>query len=58
MTAGSYADAARLVERSAAAYAAAVPVTPQDEGFFGPAIVEVNDDATEVKDDVFDPLHI
>ena len=28
MTAGSYADAAGLVERSAAAYAAAVPVTP------------------------------
>ena len=28
MTAGSYADAAGLVQRSAAAYAAAVPVTP------------------------------
>ena len=39
MTAGSYADAAGLVERSAAAYAAAVPVAPQDEGFFGPASV-------------------
>ena len=39
MTAGSYADAAGLVERSAAAYAAAVPVTPQDDGFFGPASV-------------------
>ena len=39
MTAGSYADAAGLVERSAAAYAAAVPATPQDEGFFGPASV-------------------
>src|SRR5262249_58334507 len=39
MTAGSYADAAGLVERSAAAYAAAVPVTPEDEGFFGPASV-------------------
>jgi uncharacterized protein (DUF2236 family) len=39
MTAGPYADAAGLVERSAAAYAAAVPVTPQDDGFFGPASV-------------------
>ena len=39
MTTGSYADAAGLVERSAAAYAAAVPVTPEDEGFFGPASV-------------------
>ena len=39
MSAGSYADAAGLVERSAAAYAAAVPVTPEDEGFFGPASV-------------------
>jgi uncharacterized protein (DUF2236 family) len=39
MTAGSYADAAGLVERSAAAYAAAVPMTPQDDGFFGPASV-------------------
>src|SRR5438046_715229 len=33
MTAGSYADAAGLVERSAAAYAAAVPVAPQDDGY-------------------------
>src|ERR1700750_2821894 len=39
MTTGSYADAAGLVERSAAAYAAAVPVAPEDEGFFGPASV-------------------
>jgi uncharacterized protein (DUF2236 family) len=39
MTAGSYADAAGLVERSAAAYAAAVPMTPEDDGFFGPASV-------------------
>jgi len=39
MTAGSYADAAGLVERSAAAYASAVPVTPEDDGFFGPASV-------------------
>jgi uncharacterized protein (DUF2236 family) len=31
--------AAGLVERSAAAYAAAVPDHPQDEGFFGPASV-------------------
>jgi uncharacterized protein (DUF2236 family) len=30
---------AGLVERSAAAYAAAVPVTPEDDGFFGPASV-------------------
>src|SRR5712671_6361726 len=39
MTAGSYADAAGLVERSAAAYAAAVPAAPEDDGFFGPASV-------------------
>jgi uncharacterized protein (DUF2236 family) len=39
MTTGSYAAAAGLVERSAAAYAAAVPVTPEDDGFFGPASV-------------------
>src|SRR6516165_11861389 len=39
MTAGSYADAAGLVERSAAAYASAVPVTPEDDGYFGPASV-------------------
>jgi uncharacterized protein (DUF2236 family) len=39
MTAGPYADAAGLVERSAAAYAAAVPVAPEDDGFFGPASV-------------------
>ena len=39
MTTGSYADAAGLVERSAAAYAAAVPVAPEDDGFFGPASV-------------------
>ena len=32
MTAGPYADAAGLVERSAAAYAAAVPVTPGGRG--------------------------
>jgi uncharacterized protein (DUF2236 family) len=35
----SYADAAGLVERSAAAYVAAVPVDPADDGFFGPASV-------------------
>ncbi len=34
-----FAAAAGLVERSAAAYAAAVPVAPQDDGFFGPASV-------------------
>jgi uncharacterized protein (DUF2236 family) len=39
MTAGPYADAAGLVERSAAAYAAAVPVAPEDDGYFGPASV-------------------
>src|SRR5256885_8415619 len=39
MTAGPYADAAGLVERSAAAYAAAVPAAPEDDGFFGPASV-------------------
>jgi len=35
----SWENTAGLVERSAAAYAAAVPVTPQDDGFFGPASV-------------------
>jgi uncharacterized protein (DUF2236 family) len=39
MTAEPYAAAAGLVERSAAAYASAVPVTPEDDGFFGPASV-------------------
>ena len=39
MSAGPYADAAGLVERSAAAYAAAVPVAPEDDGYFGPASV-------------------
>jgi uncharacterized protein (DUF2236 family) len=39
MTAGLYADAAGLVERSAAAYAAAVPDHPEDDGYFGPASV-------------------
>src|SRR5579864_9101822 len=37
MSAGPYADAAGLVERSAAAYAAAVPERPEDDGYFGPA---------------------
>ncbi len=32
-----YADAAGLVERSAAAYSAGVPQRPADDGFFGPA---------------------
>ena len=36
---GSTATASGLVERSAAAYAAAVPVAPEDDGFFGPASV-------------------
>jgi uncharacterized protein (DUF2236 family) len=39
MSAGPYADAAGLVERSAAAYAAAVPDRPEDNGYFGPASV-------------------
>ncbi len=34
-----YADAAGLVERSAAAFAAGVPERPADDGFFGPASV-------------------
>ncbi len=34
-----YADAAGLVERSAAAYADGVPERPADDGFFGPASV-------------------
>ena len=36
---GTAEDAAGLVERSAAAYASAVPVRPEDDGFFGPASV-------------------
>src|ERR1700687_6430732 len=36
---GTAEDTARLVERAAAAYASAVPVTPEDDGFFGPASV-------------------
>jgi uncharacterized protein (DUF2236 family) len=39
MTADSYATAAGLVERSAAAYASGVPEDPADDGFFGPASV-------------------
>jgi uncharacterized protein (DUF2236 family) len=39
MTADSYATAAGLVERSAAAYASGVPEHPADDGFFGPASV-------------------
>jgi len=40
MTADPYAAAAAdLVERSAAAYASAVPTEPGDDGFFGPASV-------------------
>jgi len=34
-----YADAAGLVERSAAAYAAGVPERPADDGYFGPGSV-------------------
>src|ERR1700687_2717433 len=36
---GTAEDTARLVERAAAAYASAVPVSPEDDGFFGPASV-------------------
>jgi uncharacterized protein (DUF2236 family) len=36
VTADSYAAAAGLVERSAAAYASSVPENPADDGFFGP----------------------
>jgi uncharacterized protein (DUF2236 family) len=39
MTADSYASAAGLVERSAAAYASGVPGQPADDGFFGPGSV-------------------
>jgi uncharacterized protein (DUF2236 family) len=39
VTAGAYAAAEGLVERSAAAYVAGVPDDPADEGFFGPASV-------------------
>src|ERR1700761_9513443 len=39
MTADAYAAAAGLVERSAAAYAGAVPVGPEDDGYFGPGSV-------------------
>jgi uncharacterized protein (DUF2236 family) len=39
VTAGSYADAADLVARSAAAYVSSVPHDPSDDGFFGPASV-------------------
>ena len=39
MTAESYATAAGLIERSAAAYVSGVPEDPADDGFFGPASV-------------------
>ena len=39
MTAEPYAAATSLIERSAAAYASAVPTAPEDDGFFGPASV-------------------
>ena len=39
MTTDSYASAAGLVERSAAAYVSGVPENPADDGFFGPASV-------------------
>jgi uncharacterized protein (DUF2236 family) len=34
-----YADAAQLVERSAAAFASGIPEHPADDGFFGPASI-------------------
>src|ERR1700733_14496509 len=37
--AGQYATAARLIERSVAAYVSGVPERPADDGFFGPASV-------------------
>jgi uncharacterized protein (DUF2236 family) len=51
MTADPYADAAGLVARSAASYAASVPDDPADDGFFGPGSVTwrvSNDLATPV----------
>jgi uncharacterized protein (DUF2236 family) len=39
VTADSYAAAAGLVERSAAAYVSGVPDSPADDGFFGPGSV-------------------
>jgi uncharacterized protein (DUF2236 family) len=39
VTAGQYATAAGLIERSAAAYVSGVPEHPADDGFFGPASV-------------------
>jgi uncharacterized protein (DUF2236 family) len=39
VTAEAYADAAGLVERSAAAYVSGVPENPADAGFFGPGSV-------------------
>jgi uncharacterized protein (DUF2236 family) len=39
MTAEPYAAATRLIERFACAYSAAVPTSPRDDGFFGPASV-------------------
>jgi len=39
MTADPYAEAAGLVERSAASYASNVPLHPADDGYFGPASV-------------------
>ena len=39
VTGEQYATAARLIERSAAAYVSGVPENPADDGFFGPASV-------------------
>jgi uncharacterized protein (DUF2236 family) len=39
VTAGQYATAAGLIERSAAAYVSGVPEHPADDGFFGPGSV-------------------
>jgi uncharacterized protein (DUF2236 family) len=39
MTADPYADAAQLVERSAASFVSGIPDRPADDGFFGPASI-------------------
>jgi uncharacterized protein (DUF2236 family) len=51
MTTDSYATAAGLIERSAAAFAASVPEAPADDGFFGPASV-----AWRLSGDITGPL--
>jgi uncharacterized protein (DUF2236 family) len=46
-----YADASRLVERSAAAYVRGIPAEPADDGFFGPGSV-----AWRVSADIASPV--